>query len=392
MKKNCLLIFLICSCARYVYIPPTREIPTVKIAILSGAKEIRISSPDPYLLRSGSKGKYESSLKEWILLDDKLVDREENKLIRDISFPLVVIPKETFFINGREYRGTLSIHKTSNGYLAVNEVNLEDYLKGVVACEIGGLSKNRIEAIKAQAVAARTYAISNLGKHKSRGYDLESSSQDQVYRGVEAERELTNKACEETSGMVLMYKGKIINAMYHSTCGGKTEDIHFRFTNKKVPYLTSVRDNKRKLFRSSKPFCFKSPWYVWRRLWILKTFNEMLTNGISYFFNIHPDSVGAIRTIKINKRSRTGRILDLTIKTESGAYEISGSDMRRLFSLPSTNFEIIKRSNYAKIRGKGYGHGIGMCQWGAIGMAKSGYKYQNILRHYYKGTRVKKIY
>lgn len=164
------------------------------------------------------------------------VKRVRKKLLfvpRDFSHPLKV--------NGHPYRGVVEVYiSPSGGLLTVNELWLEDYLKGVVPCEMSPDVFPELEALKAQAVAARTYAVRNLGKFASLGFDICSTPSCQVYRGLSAERELTTKAVLATMGEVITYEGEPINALYTSTCGGHTENVENIFPGEKEPYLRGV--------------------------------------------------------------------------------------------------------------------------------------------------------
>jgi stage II sporulation protein D len=143
-------------------------------------------------------------------------------------------------LNGRSYRGIFQLKNTGRGLTLINIVNLEEYLKGVVPLEMSPEIFNRLEALKAQAVAARTYALKNLGRNRHLGFDLTDTQSSQVYGGMLAEHSLSNRAVEETAGEVIVYKGQLINALYTSTCGGLTEDAENVFPGRPVPYLKSV--------------------------------------------------------------------------------------------------------------------------------------------------------
>ncbi len=143
-------------------------------------------------------------------------------------------------LNGKPYRGLFVLKKSENGMSLVNIVNLEDYLKGVVPLELSPVTFNALEALKAQAVAARTYALKNIGRNKRLGFDLTDTQSSQVYGGMSAEHPLSNRAVEETEGEVIVYRGELIDALYTSTCGGMTEDSENVFSGKPVPYLKSA--------------------------------------------------------------------------------------------------------------------------------------------------------
>jgi stage II sporulation protein D len=305
--------------------------------------------------------------------------------------------------------------------VVLNTVNVEDYLKGVVPAEIGNLSDEEMEALKAQAVAARTYSLSRLGQYKNSGYDLEASVVDQVYNGVEGENPLGNEAIKDTKGKVLAKDGKLIHAYYHANCGGRTEYIEKVWDKPEKSYLVSVDDDD---------FCFWAKNYSWEETWS----KEDLEKNISAFLDSFPKDAGQkilpkdssatptptgggacplttrgfgnLVDLIVKKRSPSGRIELLEVVTDSGTYQIHKDEIRWALKrgsdpnliLPSTLFDLeIQRGSdnsikWVTARGHGNGHGVGMCQTGAIGMARKGYSYKEILFHYYPGVKITKCY
>jgi peptidoglycan hydrolase-like amidase len=172
----------------------------------------------------------------WMVLDDKL-----ESLSRESQLYFIPAnPQSYLTLNGRSYRGFLTMAGTPKGIVVVNHVNLEDYLKSVVPGELSPGQFGAMEALKAQAVAARTYALKNIGAFKSLGFDLVNTPRSQLYVGMAAEHPLSTRAVEETKGVVVRYKGELINALYTSTCGGRTEDAENIFSGRPVPYLKGV--------------------------------------------------------------------------------------------------------------------------------------------------------
>ena len=172
----------------------------------------------------------------WILVDNDL------KPLTQISDLYFIPAQEPSYLtyNGRAYRGILVLKTTPKGMALINVLNLEDYLKGVVPQEMAPEIFSEPEALKAQAVAARTYAVKNLGLYRELGYDLCDTQKSQVYGGLSAERPLSNRAVEETAGEAVLYKGKLINALYTSTCGGRTERSENVFGGTPLPYLVGT--------------------------------------------------------------------------------------------------------------------------------------------------------
>jgi len=172
----------------------------------------------------------------WLQTDHKLLS-----LNREADLYLIPRFAQSFLsLNGKSYRGIFLLKNTPRGLSLINIVNLEDYLKGVVPLELSPNTFNAIEALKAQAVAARTYALKNLGRNNHLGFDLTDTQSSQVYGGMSVEHPLSNRAVEETTGEVIVHQGKLINALYTSTCGGMTEDAQNVFSGRPLPYLKST--------------------------------------------------------------------------------------------------------------------------------------------------------
>ena len=299
-------------------------------------------------------------------------------------------------VTDRAYRGSMEVVSNKNGKLTVvNIIDLENYLRGVIPPEIGKLKESGIEALKAQAVAARTYTVSNLGRRKDLGFDLYGTVADQVYHGYAAEWSVADRAIAETRGMIATYGGKPIAAYYSSTCAGETESIEDAWGGGAVPYLRGVRDQD----RGSGDFCRHSPVYTWRVEWKKNTLENILATRLP---GLDPRKTGefSLRDISIKQRSPSGRVRLLEIKSNHGTTTLRGDKIRSALRRPvrgqpllrSTKFNLVFRQNTIVAEGGGYGHGIGMCQMGAIGMAGQGYKYDRILKHYYRGIDLKRVY
>lgn len=306
------------------------------------------------------------------------------------------------WVGGREFRGAIEIKLDAQGKLtAINEIELDQYLRGVVPAEIGRLDEDKIEAAKAQAVAARTYALAHLGRRSALGFDLFSTVDDQVYRGFSVESETTNRAVLETHGLVAAYKGKLIEAYYSSTCGGHTESIQEAWLRDPAPYLRDVKDKG----RGGGDFCNASPFYRWTETWDRPTLEGILAKSTGVTAGNREEDL-ELKDIRIRKRSRSGRAHILEIKTGRGTTRFEGDKIRSVLRRPvegtpalrSTLFLLkIKRDSRGRpetivANGAGYGHGIGMCQVGAIVMASRGYRFDQILKHYYPGIELMRKY
>lgn len=299
-----------------------------------------------------------------------------------------------FFLDGKRYGGALEIVLSQDRkfLVALNVIHLEDYLKGVVPSEMGKREKNELEALKAQAIAARTYALSKIGQYDG-SYDLKATIYDQVYQGMENEDALVNQAVDQTRGMVLSYQGKLIEAYYHANCGGRTESLEEVWEGEGKPYLLSVDDDE---------FCTWAKNYRWEEEWDRQELEQRLLEFLSGEGKISLENFGKLTDLKIVQSTPSGRVKLLIADTDKGSFEIEKDKIRWALKrakskeaiLPSTLFELEMIRNMdgtlAKVKavGRGNGHGIGMCQTGAIGMARKGYSYSEILAHYYPATKV----
>ncbi|UCH65663.1 MAG: SpoIID/LytB domain-containing protein [Ignavibacterium sp.] len=297
----------------------------------------------------------------------------------------------TIKYNGKIYRGRLQIIVEGNTVELINFVELENYLRGVIAKEMPlGNGNENYEALKAMAVCARTYTLMKMNKGNI-FYDIYSDTRDQVYGGYTAEETISNKAVLETKGLILKYDDKPARIYYHSTCGGVSENAGNVFPQQNHPYLTSVEDG-------SEPYCRISSRYEWTETYSESQFIDKLYNsGVISSINYEVDD------IYVSSRFESGRVneLEIILKGNAGRKEIIlyGNEIRSRIRtakknrlLWSTLFEV-KRSGYdIIISGKGFGHGVGLCQWGAIGQSREGRIYKQILAHYFPGTESGRLY
>jgi stage II sporulation protein D len=305
--------------------------------------------------------------------------------------------------NGRHFRGELVLLPTDSGVSAVNRVGIEDYLKGVVPREIGVRAVAERAAIEAQAVAARSYTVARLRAARSpaRAYDLVASTADQVYGGVAAEYAAASAAVEATAGLVLMYEGRIANALYHSTCGGSTAEASEVWRSRGEPYLKRVSDQRP---GGGGYFCDIAPGFRWERTWTGDSLASVLERYLrSYSAGVN-GAVGTVRGLAVEGRTPSGRVAALATDTESGVHRVRSNDVR--YVLRSSGGDLLRSTYFSPemltapdgrlirltVRGVGYGHGVGMCQWGAIGRSRAGHDFRAILRTYYPGTTVERAY
>ena len=267
--------------------------------------------------------------------------------------------------------GLVRLIRRGKGLLIVNHVDLEEYVKGVVPAEVN--SSWHHEMLKAQAVAARTYALYQHMLSLSRDYDVAASTQDQVYRGRHGINERVEQAVESTRGVVVTYQNAPIYAAFSSTAAGLTEDATVVWL-KDLPYLKGVEC----------PFDLASPYYQWKRSFKVETLESNLRQlGFD---------VGTIATLTPLAHSRSGRVATLRLLHSKGELILRGEELRRAVGytvVPSTQFTIDSVGEEVMISGYGAGHAVGLCQWGAKELAELGYPYTSILLYYYPGTELR---
>lgn len=298
---------------------------------------------------------------------------------------------DTFLIiNNKKYRGIIKFLNVDGTVKMLNHISLEDYIKGVMTKEMPvGVGTENYEALKAFAIAARTYAYVKTFNNKSY-YDVLPDVRDQVYGGADSEHPLSNKAVDETRGMILTFDGKPAVIFYHSTCGGYTEASKNVFTNEDIPYLQTIKDG-------NEPYCKISPNFTWKESYTTSEFIRRLKDS-----NLIEDLNYSLENILIKSRFESGRIneLQITVKNNAGPKTISifGNNIRSVIKnksasglLKSNNFEIKMNNSIVELTGTGYGHGVGLCQWGAIAQSRQKRSFIEILSHYYPGTEINKI-
>lgn len=294
-------------------------------------------------------------------------------------------------LDGVPYRGRVILLPMRGGIGVVNVVPLESYLRGVVAKEIGPVAPETYEALRAQAIAARTYAMRNLGKNDIAGFDLHGDVRDQAYGGVAFETTLADRAVEATAGLALAEEdGRPAVLYYHSTCGGTTVAAGDLWSNAERPHLRSLRDVLFAGTDSETDACAWSRWYRWRR--------DLDGPAVRRIFRT-AGLPGVPARFEILARSPTsGRIRILVLETADGAETRIAGDLpiRKLLGetalLPSTHFDMERGGGSVILSGRGAGHGAGMCQAGAIGRSRAGETAEEILGFYFAGAELRKMY
>ncbi|KGG11925.1 MULTISPECIES: SpoIID/LytB domain-containing protein [Prochlorococcus] len=348
-------------------------------------------------VRSITNGSYGRSAKKPIKSDLRIRSRDPRGI----------------WLGTRRYAGELRVFQDGNKFKVVNHLPIEKYLKSVVGAEVPKSWPS--EALKAQAIAARTYAVNQIKSQNK--FDIGSSISNQVYLGLESETPSIAKAVDATNSLVLVHNGNLIQAVFHSSSGGKTENSGSVWKHQK-PYLVSVKDYDQ-----------NSPNFEWK-----KSIKPEELYSIFY-------KIGGVNAIRVTKLTSTNRILEVLVYGPKGKAYLTGKELRKKLNLKSTmlKFDMVpympeniikdnsslllssEKANKSKrdkfplplppltnnsaygypklpflpsrysllISGFGSGHGVGMSQWGAYGMAIEGASYQRILQHYYKGVRIK---
>ncbi len=375
----------------------------------SSPKEITVKNASGFCVTAGEETVTQLAEQTVLVVSSEdgtiqLINPADNTLLythENTALPLTLTPADngTVFIGAAEYRGSARFLRTDAGLTVINYVDIEDYLKGVVPGEMP--SSWPEEALKAQAVCARNYAISNWNKFSKYGFNLDDTTQSQVYSGVKAETPQTNKAVEETQGIYLKYNDQYANTFFFSSSGGHTESSEYAWGGK-YPYLVGVED----------PYDTSREWTV---PYTPDEIEEKLA-GIGV-------NIGDVTDLQVIETSPSGRIIDLKIVGTDGDYHLKLEKSRSLFNLRSNLFTITKKGSEPEpipvvtskgleersisqpvltatglipvdvgtpteyiMTGTGFGHGVGMSQYGAKGMAEEGYNYEQILKHYFTGT------
>ena len=272
-------------------------------------------------------------------------------------------------VNGREYPAPLELVRNGDGIAVVNELPLEDYLPGVLRAEAG--DKFPREALRAQAIVARTYAAHQRVITAGKPYHILASTAHQQYCGTRAAGVAGLGRGARDAGQILLWEGEVFPAFYHTESGGYTEDPRTVFAARNMPALKPVVC----------PFSAGSAHYFWNLDLKLSDISEALRRG--------GVDVGQVRRIMIAERTPSLRAATITVTGTRGQAQVRGNDFRRMLgydTFKSTLFAVAVDGDMARFAGRGYGHGVGMCQWGAKVMADRGYSARQILEFYYPGT------
>lgn len=358
---------------------PAKQAPDLRVGLASGRASLTITP-------AGGKAAVQTGSSKTITLATNtaaairwqagafLVGRE--KLRGDV---LTIRPSGAgeLALDGRRYRGALELRHKGGGLTAVNIVPVDDYLRSVVPEEMP--VDWPAEAIKAQSVAARSFALASRGRHAGEGYDLCTTTHCQLYTGTTAEKSASNAAIKATRGEVLTYGGKPIEALFHTDSGGMTENSEDVWGSHE-PYLRAAKDTPAKTM----------PW--------TKTISRA---DLERKLAAKGHDIGKVRSLVLSPlaigrsakdRTASGRVKTMTVKGTKGTATLSGTTWRSLLGLKSTLFDAKLAKDMVTFTGYGSGHGLGISQWGAERMASKGASYAEILHHYYTGTTLQQLY
>ena len=377
------LIWIIIFCVFQNYSVSAAREPLIRV-LISKNRNLRIRSDKSIpLIIKGQKFSNKKikglTVKKENNTTSLFFDKNKQK-IYDLKNKVKLVVKSSdgrgIWVGQKRYSGILNLLVLESEILVINILGIEKYLSSVVGSEMP--AKWPLEALKAQAIASRTYALKQKGNPI---YDIDSTQKNQVYNGLESRTYKTVRAVRSTRSLVLTYKNKLINALFHSSSGGMTENSQDVWRNE-YPYLSSVRDFDR-----------NNPKLQWKK--------KFSSGELQKLF----PEIGGIKKIEILNITDTGRVKNVKIFGKYGSDQISGVDIRKRMNLKSTfmRFKFIEDKKYISdndnsnspiektliVFGQGSGHGVGMSQWGARYMASKGQKAERILKHFYKGVRIK---
>jgi stage II sporulation protein D len=377
ISKKFFLTVVICFVFSAAACAQTQSGHTVRVRIMEKTRVISVRTNAPYEVHCFSPDQIvsgERNLKTAITLYNDVFLLGKKKLPCSRMF-IRAEGSGVITVNGRRFTGGIMLVKADAGHFAViNHADLEDYIKGVLYHEVSHYWPG--DVLKAQAIVSRSFALYQMRENAARDFDLTNDIYSQVYGGKTSERYRTSAAVESTSGYVLTYQGKLFPAYYHSTCGGYTENVSMLWNMDIAPLSGGPCD-----------FCKDSPHFSWHAVMSLDEAAEKLRDA--------GFAVPSIKDILLSEKDKSGRMLQVTVVTDAGQVRMPAKDFRNILNpnvVRSTNFTVQTVNHDLVFTGTGWGHGVGMCQWGAYFMGKQGYTFEQILNYYYPGASIQEEY
>jgi len=389
--------------------PQTREsspkvsIPDVKVLLRTITNNDTISFNEPYFLDTEEAryefGKSNNEVFITTLKDGYKVYNDNRLFLFRKSDNVVFIPQDysaTFSLKNNNYNGRLKVTmREDNILLLINNIDLESYLKGVVPAEIFTNNDSLLDAVKAQAICARSYSFKKMKENKDKPFHMYADVRDQVYKGASARTTLGDFAVDETRGSVLVYGNEVADTYFHASCGGILESAENVWSSDKKVYLSSAQDIIGKQFAD-----IESPYFRWMQMRTSGQLDTLYKNrfGISHIRDVVTDTMDIPFVISVKERYNSGRIKKMNVQYGTDHQELQGYEIRQFLGwppgtlLPSTLLKFSSEDSMLVINGAGNGHGVGLCQYGAMFKAKKGLQYYHILQSYFPGTTLKKVY
>ncbi len=399
-----ILSFFFAACTPLVKKPVRGTGPSVRVLLATIQSKDSLTFSGRYILHS-EEARYEFGERNKNLYilplanGIQLYNQYRNLLYRQ-HFSIILEPADDnsrFRYRGHTYAGSIHFQPaTEKSVYLINKILVETYLSGVVPAEIPATKQDEFEAIKAQAICARTYALNSLESNRDSFYDVQATIDDQVYDGFDRHTALADQAIEETRGVIITYNGQPATVYYHSTCGGRLESAANVWPGAPIAYLEGGVDAVSDIYS-----CSVSPYFRWLQI---RSFSELDSLfELQYQRGLLKYSVED--TLKINldlrvvRRNSTGRVSELQITYADTTVTLSGYQIRHFFkdkngrSLPSNLFYLTQPDDSTlTIHGGGFGHGVGMCQFGALFMARRGFMHYHIINKYFPGTKLIRKY
>ena len=338
----------------------------LRIAVKKDVSQVKVGSSTKATVRDG-KGQKLGELTPMSSLTAKTKGSHIAIAESGAAQELIIEPQDNGYvwIGDRWYRGKTRLIRSGNKIAAINHVDLEEYLYSVVGAE--AISSWPIEALKAQAVAARSYALYKRDRSINNDYDLDTTISTQVYKGLDSEYTTTHQAVNETLGQIMTYDNRVILAAFHSSSGGHTENVEDIWSSP-LPYLRAVVD-----------YDHQSPVFEWQQIFPVSRIRTLVAG------------IGNIRGLQPVKMTPRGRVVTMKVTGDRGTATLSGKQIRKALKLRSTLFRISTDGQNVRIQGRGFGHGLGLGQWGAYYLAQQGVDYHRILAHYYQNASLTQL-